>query len=241
MSGVQISRVKTYIENLDENMQGGVPKGNLVLLAGAPGTMKSSIAYSILFQNAIKNETRSLYMTLEQSREGLNQQMESMGLDPQKVRDTVNVLDLGIIRKSLIQLSAKGSWMQVFKMYAENLKTSLGYEILVLDSLDVLEMAAQMKPEERRAELFYMFEWLRGLGVTCFLISECSPDRFDCTHRDEAYLADGVVLLKMAEIGDTDVQRRIRIVKMRSTNHASNYFSLLFDHASFRATRVLSE
>jgi len=203
--------------------------------------MKSSIAYSILYQNAIKNGTKSLYMTLEQSRDNLNQQMESMGMNPEKVRDTVNVLDLGIIRKSLTQLSAKGSWMQVFKMYAENLKASLGYEILVLDSLDVLEMAAQMKPEERRAELFYMFEWLRGMGVTCFLISECNPDQFNCTHRDEAYLADGVVLLKMAEIGDTDVQRRIRVVKMRSTNHASNYFSLLFDHASFRATRVLSE
>ena len=62
-----------------------------------------------------------------------------------------------------------------------------------------------MKPEERRAELFYMFEWLRGLGVTCFLISECNPDLANCTYRDEAYLADGVVLLKMAEIGDTDV------------------------------------
>ena len=74
-------------------------------------------------------------MTLEQSRENLNQQMESMGMNPDKVRDTVSVLDLGIIRKSLTQLSAKGSWMQVFKMYAENLKASLGYEILVLDSL----------------------------------------------------------------------------------------------------------
>jgi KaiC/GvpD/RAD55 family RecA-like ATPase len=238
---MQISRIKTYIENLDERMQGGIPKGQLVLLAGAPGTMKSSIAYSILYHNAIKNGTKSLYMTLEQSRENLNQQMESMGLPPEKVRDTVNILDLGIIRKSLTQLSAKGSWMQVFKMYAENLKTSLGYEILVLDSLDVLEMAAQMKPEERRAELFYMFEWLRGMGITCILISECNPDQFNCTHRDEAYLADGVVLLKMAETDDTEVQRRIRIVKMRSTNHASNYFSLLFDHSTFRATRVLSD
>ena len=127
------------------------------------------------------------------------------------MRDTVNVLDLGIIRRSSTQLSAKGSWMQVFKMYAENLKASLGYEIRVLDSLDVLEMAAQTKPEERRAELFYLFEWLRSKGVTCFLISECNPDHFNCTHRDEAYLADGVVLLKMAEIGDTDVQRRIRV------------------------------
>ncbi len=238
---MQIARIKTFIENLDENMQGGVPKGHLVLLAGAPGTMKSSIAYSLLYNNAIKNGTKSLYMTLEQSRENLNQQMGSMGMDPEKVKEKVSVLDLGIIRKSLTHLSAKGSWMQVFKMYAENLRASMGYDLLVLDSLDVLEMAAQMKPDERRAELFYLFEWLRSLGITCILISECNPEQFNCTHRDEAYLADGVVLLKMAEIGDAEVQRRIRVVKMRSTNHASNYFSLLFDHAAFSATRVLTE
>jgi KaiC/GvpD/RAD55 family RecA-like ATPase len=166
--------------------------------------------------------------------------MAAMGMDDESVKEYVHVLDLGLIRKSLTQISAKGTWLQVFKMYADSLKHSIGYEILVLDSLDVLEMAAQMG-ESRRTELFYLFEWLRNLGITSFLISETSPETMLENKYDEGYLADGVISLKLQEIGETDIQRRIRAVKLRSTNHKTGYFSLLFSDGVFRATQVISE
>ena len=237
---LQIERLRTYIQNFDENLQGGIPKGQVVLLTGTPGTMKSSLAYSILYQNALENRVPSVYMTLEQSRENLLQQMAAMGMDDERAKEYVHVLDLGLIRKSLTQLSAKGTWLQVFKMYADSLRHSLGYKILVVDSLDVLEMAAQMN-ENRRSELFYLFEWLRNLGVTSLLVSENQPDRmFEQTY-DEGYLADGVISLKLQEIGETDIQRRIRAVKLRSTNHKTGYFSLLFNDGKFSATQVITE
>jgi KaiC/GvpD/RAD55 family RecA-like ATPase len=237
---LQIERLRTYIQNFDENLQGGIPKGQVVLLTGTPGTMKSSLAYSILYQNALENRVPSVYMTLEQSRENLLQQMAAMGMDDERAKEYVHVLDLGLIRKSLTQLSAKGTWLQVFKMYADSLRHSLGYEILVVDSLDVLEMAAQMN-ENRRSELFYLFEWLRNLGVTSLLVSENQPDRMFEQKYDEGYLADGVVSLKLQEIGETDIQRRIRAVKLRSTNHKTGYFSLLFNDGKFSATQVITE
>lgn len=236
----QIERVRTFIHNFYENLQGGIPKGQVVLITGTPGTMKSSLAYSILYRNALENKIKSVYMTLEQSRENLIQQMATMGMDDEAVKEYVHVLDLGLIRKSLTQISAKGTWLQVFKMYADSLKHSLGYEILILDSLDVLEMAAQMG-ESRRTELFYLFEWLRNLGITSFLISETSPEAMLENKYDEGYLADGVISLKLQEIGETDIQRRIRAVKLRSTNHKTGYFSLLFSDGIFRATQVITE
>jgi KaiC/GvpD/RAD55 family RecA-like ATPase len=202
--------------------------------------MKSSLGYSILYRNALENKIKSVYMTLEQSRENLIQQMATMGMDDEAVKEYVHVLDLGLIRKSLTQISAKGTWLQVFKMYADSLKHSIGYEILVLDSLDVLEMAAQMG-DSRRTELFYLFEWLRNLGITSFLISETSPEAMLENKYDEGYLADGVISLKLQEIGETDIQRRIRAVKLRSTNHKTGYFSLLFSEGVFRATQVITE
>jgi len=238
--GLHIERVRTHIQNFDENLQGGIPKGQVVLITGTPGTMKSSLAYSILYYNALKEQTPSLYMTLEQSRENLLEQMASMGMDDERVKEHLHMLDLGLIRKSLTQLSAKGTWLQVFKMYADSLKHSIGYELLVVDSLDVLEMAAQMN-ENRRTELFYLFEWLRNLGVTTFLISETSPDMMLEQKFDEGYLADGVISLKLQEIGETDIQRRIRAVKIRCTNHKPGYFSLLFSDGMFRATQVITE
>jgi KaiC/GvpD/RAD55 family RecA-like ATPase len=237
---LQIERLRTYIQNFDENLQGGIPKGQVVLLTGTPGTMKSSLAYSILYQNALQTQTPSVYMTLEQSRENLLQQMAAMGMNDDRAKEYVHVLDLGLIRKSLTQLSAKGTWLQVFKMYADSLRHSLGYEILVVDSLDVLDMAAQMN-ENRRTELFYLFEWLRNLGVTSFLVSENQPDRMFEQKYDEGYLADGVISLKLQELGETDIQRRIRAVKLRSTNHKTGYFSLLFSDGRFSATQVITE
>lgn len=237
---VHIERVRTFIHNFDENLQGGIPKGQVVLITGTPGTMKSSLAYSILYHNALQNGIKSVYMTLEQSKDNLMQQMTSMGMDDERAREFIHILDLGLIRKSLTQLSAKGTWLQVFKMYADSLKRSIGYELLVVDSLDVLEMAAQMG-ENRRTELFYLFEWLRNLGVTSFLISETSPEKMLENKYDEGYLADGVISLKLQEIGETDIQRRIRAVKIRSTNHKTGYFSLLFSDGVFRATQVITE
>ncbi len=237
---VQIERLRTYIQSFDESLQGGIPKGQVVLVTGTPGTMKSTLVYSILYNNAIENGTKSVYMTLEQSRDNLLQQMESMSLSDPRVKEYIQMLDLGLIRRSLTQLNAKGTWLQVFKMYADNLKQNCGYDILVVDSLDVLEMAAQME-DNRRTELFYLFEWLRSLGVTSFLISESTPDNIFERRFDEGYLADSVISLKLQEIGETDIQRRIRCIKMRSTNHKVGYFSLLFSEGKFRATQVISE
>lgn len=235
-----IERLKTYVQNFDDYIQGGIPKGQVVLITGTPGTMKSSLCYSLLYYNALHGKTKSVYMTLEQSRGNLIEQMMLMGMENPAVQDYVQVVDLGLIRRSLTELSAKGSWLQVFKMYAENLKKSIGFDILVLDSLDVLEMAAQIR-DDRRTELFYLFEWLRNMGVTSFLISERAPEDIFSRSYDEGYLADAIISLKLQEIGESDVQRRIRAVKLRSTNHKAGYFSLLFSDGMFRATQVISE
>jgi len=95
--------------------------------------------------------------------------------------------------------------------------------------------------DNRRTELFYLFEWLRNLNVTSLLISETSPDTMFDRRFDEGYLADGVISLKLQEIGETDIQRRIRAIKLRSTDHKTGYFSLLFSDGKFRATQVITE
>lgn len=235
-----IERVRTYIHNFDDYIQGGVPKGHVILITGTPGTMKSSVCYNILYHNAKNHGIRSVYMTLEQSKENLLQQMNLMGMDDPEVQAKVYVLDLATIRKNVTEMMSKGSWLQVFKMYAETVKKEQGFDILVLDSLDVLEMAAQMN-SDRRNDLFYLFMWLRGMGVTSFLISETTPDQVNGNRFEEGYLADGVISLKLQSIGESDVQRRIRAVKLRSTNHKTGYFSLMFNDGMFRATQVINE
>ena len=231
-------QVKTYIEGFDDKLQGGIPAGSVVLLVGQPGTMKSSIAYNMLFNNAVKNDMRGLYITLEQSTKSLNRHMTALGMDASAVRDKMEIVDIGLIRKKLTQLKDQ-SWVQVFKMYAKNLKDSNDYSLLVIDSLPVLSVLAKF--ETPREELFHLFEWLRDLEVTTILISEMNPDSKAYADKGEDFLADGIVYLRMMEAGDVSVQRHIRFVKMRSTDHSTDYHTLLFDSGKFKATKVIGK
>lgn len=232
-------RFKTYIEGFDKVLEGGIPRGHIVLVSGTPGTMKSSISYYILHNQAMKENKVGIYVTLEQSRNSLLRQMEKMGMSTEEVKDKLHVLDLSLIRKKLKEISAGGSWMEVFKSYLSNLSESLEYELIVIDSLNVLETMADMGV--KRTELFYFFEWLRGLESTALLISEASPEKVLEGSYDEGYLSDGVIALKMQEVREVETQRRIRCVKMRETNHDPSYFSLLFTRGKFQVTKVISE
>lgn len=232
-------RLKTYIEGFDRILEGGVPLNHIVLVAGTPGTMKSSISYYMLYNNVANNGMTAVYVTLEQSRESLLRQMEKMGLQTDLVKERLHVLDLSIIRKKLREVSTGGSWMQVFKSYVGNLKENLKFDILVIDSMDVLETMADIV--DRRTDLFYLFEWLRDLGATVFLISEASPERLLDGNYDEGYLSDGIITLKMQVVRDVDTQRRIRCVKMRETNHDPSYYSLMYSNGKFQVTKVISE
>ena len=232
-------RLKTYIEGFDKMMEGGIPKGHLVLVSGTPGTMKSSISYYILYNQCLENSLTGVYVTLEQSRQSLLRQMEKMGMETEKVKEKLQVLDLSLIRRKLKEISAGGSWLEVFKSYLSNLKDNLQYEMLVIDSLDVLETMADVGV--RRTELFYLFEWIRELDATVFLISEASPDRVLEGSFDEGYLADGLIAMKMQVVREVESQRRIRCVKMRETNHDPSYLSLIYNGGKFQVTRVISE
>ncbi len=230
--------VKTYIDGFDDKMQGGIPPGSVVLLVGQPGTMKSSVAYNVLYNNAKENDSRGLYVTLEQSSKSLSKHMTSMGMDPKDVQGKLEIVDIGLIRKKLTALQDQ-SWVQVFKMYTKNLKESSDYQLLVIDSLPVLNVLAKFA--NPREELFHLFEWLRDLNVTTILITEMTPDTAKFANNGEDFLADGIIYLRMAEIGDVSVQRQIRCVKMRSVNHNGDYHSLLFDKGHFKATKSIAQ
>ena len=219
-------------------MDGGVPIGHLILIAGEPGTMKSSIASNILYHNAKNHGKKGVYVTLEQGRDSLADHLIGLGMDMESVEDSLSIVDLALIRKNLDRLGEQ-TWMQIFKMYAQNLKKNMDYELLVLDSLPVLELLGEFK--NPRNELFHLFEWLKDLGVTTFLITEMGGSEAPFATHGEDFLADGVIHLKMERVDDVNIQRRIRCVKMRGTNHSTNYHTLLFSEGEFQATRVISD
>ena len=110
-----MERIKTYIDRLDDQLEGGIPKGTISLICGVAGCMKSSFAYSILYNNAVAGNKKGLYITLEQEVQNLKQQMETLGMKEEseklaivnhKMIDTATQLDmkfeLNAIKKSNI-------------------------------------------------------------------------------------------------------------------------------------------
>ena len=233
-----MNRIKTFVQGFDDRISNGIPEGHCVLIAGEPGSYKSSIAFNILYNQALVEGKRSVYITLEQSRENLVVHMEGMGFDHDKVEKLVTIVDLALIRKNLDKLGPQ-SWMQIFKTYALNLKESLDYEILVIDSLPVLSMLAEFT--NPRQELFHFFEWLRDLKVTTLILGETDATGNYYAKDGEDFLSDGIIHLKMEKVGDVNIQRRIRCVKMRATAHSTDYYTLIFQRGLFQATRVISE
>ncbi len=238
------SRVRTFIEGFDNALAGGIPKGNVVLLSGLPGTMKSSLAYNILFQNSAHSNSRGLYVTLEQRRDSIVSQMYSMGFAREEPLRNIEIFDIARIKKEVGERTEAKFWIEYLKRVVGLKRKVSDFDIFVLDSLDAMEFLE--RAEGKRAQLFRLFEWLREWGVTTFLITEVPSEPtiqglMWGEKRSEAdYLADGIIHLKMHQVNDVDVQRRIRCVKMRGTKHETSYFALVFENGVFSITRPMS-
>jgi len=223
-----MDRIKTFVKGLDEHMEDGIPTGHVVLVSGMPGSMKSSLCYSLLYQNAKEKGTRSVYISLEQGRDSLLEHMERLGMPHQEVENLITVVDLGYLRQNSDSLDYGTSWMSVFRMYAENLYNASEYDILVIDSLAAMEVLADVK--NKRADLFHIFGWLKELGTTTFIISEATAAT-DVV-RDEDFLADGVLHLDLRREGN-GVNLYLAVNKMRKSNHQRGYAPLIFENGGF--------
>ena len=241
--------VKTHIRGFDDDvLRGGIPQGHVILIRGASGTMKSSLAYYVLYHNALAG-VPGLYVTLEQSAGSLLEHVASLGLKATSVSEALPILDLSRGREHLEEMVAKVGAMTeatasrdqallaVLKGKILELRRKRNFELLALDSWDALELVLEFR--DRRVETFGFFEWLRDLGVTSLLISEEPPLEGRTTALEEEFLADGILHLRLEPVTDVAYQRRVQCVKMRSVNQDSDDRTLLFENGRFEVARAI--
>ena len=233
----EIERIPTHIEGLDENMQGGIPKEHLCIVAGASGAMKSSVSFSLLYNAVLYGETSGIYVTLEQGKDSLRSHMSNMGMNVEdvRVRNRIAIIDLADLRVQLDQqgMNNRIDWMGQLIKQLTSYRESIGFELLVFDSLGAFFTLTKM--ENPRDEIFRLFEAVRRLGLTSFFICEMTGEdnkQFG-EYGVEDYLADGVVHLVMERSGD-DVTRKLGVVKMRHTRHKLGYMPLSWKESEQR-------
>lgn len=251
-----IQRVPLYIEGLDDNIEGGVPDGHVVLVSGTSGTMKSSLVFNVFYHEVLKRKKAGLYISLEQSSHSILNHMINLGYDLEKinyfvledisklseavakVKSAKNgifvLLDIGAVRKQLKQVteSPSGDWLNVIKNILKRFKKTGHCDLFCLDSITALYVLSEFK--NPRTTLFHIFEFLRDLGVTTYLISEMPVDKDNATYAVEDFLADTVIKLELTP-RQRKVSREISVVKMRTTKCSIDIFTLEFTRGKFKA------
>jgi len=251
-----IKRLSLYINGLDDKMEGGIPIGHITLIAGAAGTMKSSLAFNVLYNEAMKGRI-GLYLSLEQTYASLLNHMINMDFDMSKVnivvisdisrldeqiqvvkdlnRGALIITDLSALRKQVAgsALDQGGDWLNAIKNIVHKCKEQSGLNHFVLDSMSALYALSNFK--EPRVKLFHIFEYLRDLDITSFLISEMPSDHSRFSEFGvEDYLADGIISLRLSHRDQREVTE-FNIAKMRTTRCNRDVFILRKDEKGFHA------
>jgi KaiC/GvpD/RAD55 family RecA-like ATPase len=232
-----------------------MPEGHIALVSGAAGTMKSSLTFNVLYHEAV-NGNNGLYISLEQSAESLVNHMMNMDYDFTKVnlvivkdlaelavklksiaqgKGSVFIVDIGCIRKEIrdIQTDNNKSWLNVIKNVIKKVSVEANCKRFVLDSLSALYVLSRF--ENPRIELFMIFEFLRDLNITSYLISEMPLDGSKFSEYEiEDFLSDAIIVIKLTPFR-RQVVREISVVKMRTTACNNDIFSLEFKNGQFYA------
>lgn len=228
--------IPTRIDGLDQVLNGGIPRGHMVLVAGTPGTMKSTLCYTAMYNNAVHGQ-KGLYISLEQDGEHLRGSMAKLGMEDNG-DNRVYILDLSTIRRELADREAKKDWTRMLVDVARQAVQEDRYTMLTVDSLEAFYALASF--QNPRRELFHFFNEMKDLGVTTFFITEVPIGSKVLTRHGEDFMVDGVLLLQHVEVGETDVQLRMRVVKMRNMGHQNGWFAVHHDGQRFLVSQVLS-
>jgi KaiC/GvpD/RAD55 family RecA-like ATPase len=227
--------LRTHITRLDEVLGGGIPHGHVVLFNGAPGTMKSTLTYTIVHRAAI-NGTPGLYLSVEQSRRSIIRQMGRMGMPETATNGKLRVMDMRELRKEMAE--HEGNWRELIMGYVHREQQATGFKVFVLDSLE--SFRALTEHCFSRQDLKDLFDWFKSLDITVLVISENISDEYDEADQGEAYLSDGIMEMLMREMTDSRVQRWMRCVKMRGANVDNRYYSMFHDGKEFNMALPLA-
>jgi KaiC/GvpD/RAD55 family RecA-like ATPase len=218
------TRVRTYIDDFDDLIGGGIPRGHVCLLSGPSGTMKTSIALYTLHRNSEKG-IHPLYISLEETKESLREGMRSLGLEG----DSDFVVDIGRLRTDHAEVEEEGRWMDVLKQFITKRRRYRKVELLVIDSITGLYSLTDMRDPHR--ELFHFFAFLRSLEITSLLVFDMGEDgRYP---NSEDTIADGLFQVGFHQSPDGLVRLKLRCAKLRHTEHSRDYHRLRFENGRF--------
>ncbi|MEE9116031.1 MAG: ATPase domain-containing protein [Thermoplasmata archaeon] len=225
-------RCVTGIDALDNIVDGGIPRGNTVLITGSVGTGKTTLSMEFLVHGALAGENCLFISVTESCEKLMNNIIPYDFFDEKLIREGKLVfLDMPVIysQLGLEQLEFDMEEVDVLVDAISDIVTELQTSRLVIDS--ITSVCYRLRTQEKIREfILRLGAVLSSKGCTSLLVSEISPaeERYSLFGVEEA-IADGIIFMGNLERRG-DLLRTLQVVKMRGTMHSRAKYVLDLTH-----------
>jgi circadian clock protein KaiC len=200
-------KVKSGIDGLDEVVEGGFPKGSLIILAGEPGVGKTVFSIQFLVKGVELNEP-GVYVSFAEAKNTLIENFSrhlNVDLARLEVEDKIKILDFTAIKEEAISLILESILAEVKALNAKR---------LVIDSFSALAQAFKEPIDVRIIVHTVLSRIVRGMNCTTIIIEEVPIGRAEIGLGMEEFVADGLIRLRASEL-DKRLFRDLEIVKLK--------------------------
>lgn len=198
---------------IDAMLGGGYQQGRCVLIAGEPGTGKTTLAATFA-HSACREGQKVLYVSYEESRQGLVAGMAGMGIDLEPALKTSDLEILPFMPEST------GVEEHLF-LLMKTIERFQPHHLIV----DAVSACHRIAGEAAAFDfIIRLVSACRDRGITVMLNNQVggSFDRQDFSGVGISSIIDTIVTLHYRDLGD-EMQRFLLILKARGKNHSNRY------------------
>jgi len=206
-----VYRIPTQIPGFDEMIEGGLPVGSIVLLAGNAGSGKTLFSSHLIRANAIHG--KSLYCGFFEKREHFIENAEKFGLDFKRLEKEGK-----LVISEFFPILEEGITMLVSAIEADLVK--IKPSLLIIDSVSTL--AGDVKGRQEIRMLLKMIDQItKAQNITVILVTELPLNVSEVGFGVEEFMADSIIMMRYVEV-DGVIKRCLAVMKMRETSHDMN-------------------